>query len=167
LSPGLLLPTSGLPSDITTAWLLRFEDLGVPRLYELLRLRAEVFVVEQRCAYLDPDGEDMDALHLGLETDAGLVAYVRLFLSASNAEAKFGRVLVAREARGQGFGEALVSTAIASLWAMNPTLPIRISAQAHLADWYQRHGFVAYGEVYDEDGIPHVGMLRTSSPIKR
>ncbi len=154
------LPVSAVPLEMAHAWLLRFEDLGTRRLYDVLRLRAEVFVVEQRCAYLDPDGQDESALHLGLETTDALVAYARLFPPTQGYAARFGRVLTAPSARGLGLGDVVVKSAIAALESLAPGTDIDISAQAHLAPWYRRHGFVECGEVYDEDGIPHIGMTR-------
>jgi ElaA protein len=159
-----LRPAMAVPAG-HVAWLLRFDDLGVDRLYRLLTLRSEVFVLEQRCLYLDCDGLDPRALHLGIEDGAGLVAYARLFLPmASNPpEARIGRVVTARRARGEGLGDLVLGLALGSLAELGPNVPIALSAQAHLVHWYARHGFVPCGEPHDEDGIPHVEMRRPAS----
>lgn len=145
---------------------LPFEALSVEELYRLLRLRAEVFVVEQRCAFQDLDGLDPMALHLmGETTDAEgkvrLLAYARLLpAGAAFAEASIGRVVTSASARGSGAGHALVREAIAQLHLRWGLQPIRIGAQAHLQSYYGQSGFVAQGALYLEDGIEHIEMVR-------
>lgn len=145
---------------------LPWQALTRDDVYDLLRLRSEVFVLEQRCAYLDPDGKDrLSGVHhlLGRDGDGALAAYLRLLPpGASFAEASLGRVATSPAHRGRGLGEALLVEGLrvaARLW---PGQPITIGAQAHLAAWYARHGFVTFGEPFDEDGIPHVHMRRTA-----
>ena len=152
--------TAAEPDAIT--WrLMAFEDLRVSELYEVLRLRSEVFVVEQQCIFQDIDGADPQAMHLLGVKHHALQAYARCFAPGIRfAEASFGRVLTRPAARGNGMGHALVEqaiTAISQLWGPQP---IRIGAQTHLADFYASHGFEDVGKPYDEDGIAHLEMLR-------
>jgi ElaA protein len=147
------------------AWqLARFRELDVDSLYDLLALRAEVFVVEQRCAYADPDGKDRhpDAWHLlGRDADGVLVAYLRMLPPGlSFDEASFGRVVTAPSQRGRGVGDALVIEALKHMARAWPRSDIRIGAQAHLVGYYGKHGFVVASDEYLEDDIPHRDMLR-------
>ncbi|MEX1167884.1 MAG: GNAT family N-acetyltransferase [Hydrogenophaga sp.] len=145
---------------------LPFEALSVEELYRLLRLRAEVFVVEQACAFQDLDGLDPMALHvMGETTDAEgqsrLLAYARLLpAGAAFAEASIGRVVSSPSARGGGVGHALVREAIAELQRRWGLQPIRIGAQAHLQGFYGQSGFHPQGDLYLEDGIEHIEMVR-------
>ncbi|MBV5297550.1 MAG: GNAT family N-acetyltransferase [Rhodoferax sp.] len=141
--------------------LLAFEDLHVHELYEVLRLRSEVFVVEQQCIFHDMDGTDPQAKHLLGVRDGVLLAYARCFKAGVKfPEASFGRALVRQSARGTGLGHALVEQtviAISQLWGPQP---IRIGAQLQLAAFYAQHGFEKTGKPYMEDGIEHLEMLR-------
>lgn len=153
------------PSPSAIRWVARrFRELDPDTLYALLQLRAEVFVVEQDCPYLDPDGKDRhpEALHLlGLADDGSLAAYLRILPAGlSYPQVSFGRVLTAPAWRGRGLGDALVRAALAEIETRWPGADVQIGAQAHLQDYYGRHGFVASSAPYVEDGIPHVDMLR-------
>lgn len=140
---------------------LRFDQLSREQLYELLRLRSEVFVVEQNCVFQDMDGLDDHAMHLLGVRASELVAYVRCFPKGITFdEASIGRVVTRQSARGGGLGHVLMAEAIRALVAEWGAQPIRIGAQAHLKDFYQRHGFADVGKPYIEDGIPHLEMLR-------
>lgn len=145
------------------AW-LRFADLGVDGLYDALALRSRVFVVEQHCAYHDPDGLDRGSWHLLGRDDAGhLAAYVRVVdAGLKYEEPSIGRVVTAPEARGIGIGRALMAEAIRRCEGEWPRRAIRIGAQAHLERFYGEFGFVAVGEPYVEDDIPHLEMLRSA-----
>jgi ElaA protein len=154
-----------LASDSTLHWqLLRFAALQRDDLYDLLRLRSAVFVVEQRCAYLDPDDKDRhpDAHHLlGRARDGELVAYLRLLPPGlSFAAASFGRVVTSPRHRGRGYGDALVARALRHAHALWPRSGLTIGAQAHLAGYYGKHGFTVCSDVFLEDDIPHVHMQR-------
>lgn len=141
-----------------------FEQLALRELYALLALRAEVFVVEQTCAYQDVDGRDPEAWHLlgwGPAPEGPLLAYARLFApGARAAEASVGRIVTAPAVRGRGLGRALVARALEECAARFGPAPIRISAQAHLQRFYEEQGFAREGALYEEDGIPHVEMVR-------
>lgn len=137
----------------------RLEQLAPRELYELLKLRSEVFVVEQRCIYLDPDGQDLEALHLlGRDAAGTLQACARLIPTAAGP--KIGRVLTAPAARGAGQGRALMQQAIGQCEQRWPGRAISLSAQAHLQHFYASLGFVPTSDVYDEDGIAHIDMRR-------
>ena len=128
------------------------------QLYKILAMRQRVFVVEQNCAYLDADGVDHVSRHLWAEAADGAVrAYVRIVPAGIKfAELSIGRVITAPEARGTGLGKELMQRAIAA----SGNVTIRIGAQAHLEKFYGELGFVRASDVYDEDGIPHIEMLR-------
>ncbi|AOS79176.1 MULTISPECIES: GNAT family N-acetyltransferase [Hydrogenophaga] len=139
----------------------RFDELSAREVYELMRLRSEVFVVEQRCVYLDADGADPGCWHLMGEDGDELQAYARLVPAGLKfAEASIGRVVCDPSTRGTGLGHALMREAVERVRALWGPGPIRIGAQAHLEGFYRQHGFLPDGAPYDEDGIPHIEMLR-------
>ncbi len=142
--------------------LTAFADLSPHALYDLLTLRQLVFSVEQNCAYLDCDGKDLVALHLLGRDEAGrLVAYSRLLPpGACYAESSIGRVVNHPEVRRSGVGRLLLRESIAQLVHAFGPVPIRIGAQMYLRQFYESFGFVTVSEPYDEDGIPHIQMLR-------
>ncbi|GAA0763107.1 GNAT family N-acetyltransferase [Ideonella azotifigens] len=154
---------------ITWQW-SRFGDLSARDVYDALRLRAEVFVLEQACAYLDVDGVDLDSWHLlgrlaqpiG-ELPAGqLVAYLRMVdPGVKYAEPSMGRVVNDPRLRGQGVGRLLVGEALRRADQVWPGQGNRISAQAHLAKLYGEFGYTLVGEPYLEDNIPHHEMWRS------
>lgn len=133
-----------------------FAELTGAEVYAVLALRAAVFVVEQRCVYLDPDGLDEGAWHVLAEGVDGLVGTARVL----PAPWRVGRVVVAPAARGTGLGRRLVEAAIDLVEARAPGAPIGLAAQAHLEAFYASLGFARCGPVHDEDGIPHVEMRR-------
>jgi ElaA protein len=147
---------------ITFVW-SPFEGLSLHDLHDALRLRADVFVVEQDCAYADVDGHDPSAWHLLARDPQGtLVAYLRVFApGVQRPDAVIGRVVTGP--RGQGLGTALMAEGLTHVAANWPNAPVWLSAQAHLAEWYGRLGFAVCGPGYDEDGIPHVPMRRPPS----
>ncbi|MFI2810655.1 MULTISPECIES: GNAT family N-acetyltransferase [Microbulbifer] len=143
----------------------RLEGLDNRQLYEILRVRQEVFTVEQDCAYQDADGRDWDSWHLcGWDTrtpEPHLLAYLRVVDPGKKyREPAIGRVLTALSARGTGLGRELVRRAVLLSDDVHPGAAIRISAQLHLAGFYRDFGFEQVSEPYDEDGIPHIEMLR-------
>ncbi|WP_077035380.1 GNAT family N-acetyltransferase [Pelomonas sp. KK5] len=144
----------------------RLEELAPRQLYAALALRSAVFVVEQACVYLDPDGHDLDPgcwQLLGYE-DGELLACARLLApgvkGAAQVHPMIGRVVTAPAGRGRGLGRPLMQRAIDECSARWPGLPIDIGAQAHLQRFYASLGFVQRGEPYDEDGIAHIDMRR-------
>ncbi|MBL9014959.1 MAG: GNAT family N-acetyltransferase [Myxococcales bacterium] len=136
----------------------QFDELSVHELYAILALRGRVFVVEQNCPYLDPDGYDQASRHVWASDEAGAIhAYLRIVPAGIKfGEVSIGRVITAPEARGTGLGKELMRRGIAACGAG----PIRIGAQAHLERFYGELGFVRASEPYDEDGIPHLEMVR-------
>ncbi len=130
-----------------------FAELDREALYELLQLRSEVFVVEQDCAFLDLDGRDTEpnAIHLWLDRDGRMVGYARILLGPDDTE--LGRIVTPLDQRGTGLGARLMREAMARIDG-----PIRLKAQARLAEWYERFGFEVVDQPFLEDGIPHVPM---------
>jgi len=129
-------------------------------LYALLRLRVDVFVVEQECAYPELDGRDLepDALQLWVEEDGEVLATARLL--CDGPDRRIGRVATALAARGQGLAAVLVQHGV----ELSGERLVRLDAQAHLEAWYARSGFVVAGPGFLEDGIPHVPMERDARP---
>lgn len=146
-------------------WVLKpFDRLTPAELYELLRLRSRVFVVEQQCAYLDSDGRDPEAFHLLGYRDGTLAAYARLFApGAYYAEAAIGRIVTAPEARGAGVGRTLVAKSLEIAARLYGDGPVRIGAQRYLEGFYASFGFKPAGAPYLEDGIPHIEMRKEGS----
>ncbi len=142
-----------------------FEQLSAARLYALLRLRSEVFVLEQNCVFLDTDGLDQAALHLCAWQQGTLVAYARLLAPGVKAPAPvISRVITAPAARGSGIGHQLNAQAVAAIEQHWPKQGITLFAQAHLQAFYGRAGFVGVGEEIIEDGIPHREMHKEPTP---
>lgn len=135
-----------------------FNEFSIEELYAVLRLRSEVFVVEQNCVYQDMDGKDQKATHiLGYEKDQ-LVAYTRFFKPGDYFEqSSIGRVVVSPQHRGKSYGQEIMKASIAFAKAENfPS--VKISAQCYLDKFYTDLGFISTGEKYLEDGIPHQAM---------
>jgi ElaA protein len=138
-----------------------FDNLSPAELYAILRLRNEVFVVEQNCPYQDADNKDPKCHHLMLLQNDELMAYARLVPPGlSYAQMSIGRVVSSPKARGTGAGRILMNTAIEQCLQIFGEGSIKIGAQAYLIKFYGSLGFNPIGEIYDEDGIPHIHMLR-------
>ncbi|MBE9583489.1 GNAT family N-acetyltransferase [Mucilaginibacter sp. JRF] len=138
-----------------------FTELTTTELYNILKLRSEVFVVEQNCPYLDPDDKDQQCYHLMLYVDNQLAAYARLLpAGVSYNEVSIGRVVTSPQFRGQGLGEKLMTTTINACYEKFGRSPIRIGAQLYLLKFYRSLSFEEVGEPYDEDGIPHIEMVK-------
>lgn len=143
---------------------LSFTELTSPRLYAVLRLRQQVFVVEQRCAYLDIDNLDQQATHMLGTREGELVAYQRcLPPGLSCPESALGRIIVCPAVRNQQLGRELVRRGVDYNLAQWPGCDIRINAQAHLQAFYASLGFVAEGSEYLEDDIVH-RQMRFAAP---
>jgi len=137
-----------------------FNELTVTELYELLRLRSEVFVVEQNCVFLDMDNKDQQCHHILLYNDTQLVAYARVLPAGlSYKEISIGRIITSIVVRGTGVGRLLTQYAINEARRLYGDGPIRIGAQVYAMKFYGQLGFKADGEIYDEDGIDHIEMV--------
>lgn len=139
-----------------------FSELSLHQLYFLLQLRSEVFVVEQNCVYQDIDGKDLKALHvLGIKNNK-IIAYTRCFKPGDYfKEAAIGRVVVAKDERLHNYGYEIMKASINAIETTFNTSTIKISAQTYLKKFYNNLGFIETGKAYLEDGIPHLGMIRT------
>ncbi|MGH3731571.1 MAG: GNAT family N-acetyltransferase [Micromonosporaceae bacterium] len=135
----------------------RFAALDLATLYALLKLRVDVFVVEQHCPYPELDGRDAEPAtqHIWGTRDAELVGYLRV-LDDPDGVARIGRVCTAPQGRGSGVGGRLMARAVHEAGPR----PCRLDAQSHALDFYRRYGFTPSGPEFIEDGIPHVPMLR-------
>jgi len=133
-------------------------DITAAELYPLLRLRTDVFVVEQNCPYPELDGRDLHegTVHVWAHDDGEVLGTIRV-LEVHGLTPAIGRVATAPAARGRGVASRLLHHGIG---LCRPGAVIRLSAQAHLENWYERFGFQRDGAPYDEDGIPHVPMRR-------
>jgi ElaA protein len=137
------------------------KDLDTTTLYELLKLRVEVFVIEQACPYPELDGRDLlkETRHFWLEDgDGQVISTLRLMEEHAGGEKAFriGRVCTRRPARGHGHTTRLLNAALAEVG----DYPCRIDAQTYLEEMYSQHGFVRDGDEFVEDGVPHVPMLK-------
>lgn len=142
---------------------LHHSELTVEALYALLKLRCEVFVVEQNCPYLDVDGDDLvgENRHLLGWRENQLVAYARILKSDDDLQpVVIGRVIVSSAVRGEKLGFTLMERAVGSCLQHWPQRALYLGAQAHLQKFYAHFGFEPVTDIYDEDGIPHVGMAR-------
>lgn len=142
----------------------RMDALTSQELYEIMQARAAVFVVEQNCAYQDADDADLQSWHLCVRSGGELAAYARVVdPGVKYAQPSIGRVLTPQKFRALKVGRALVSEAIRFSEATFPGQDIKIGAQAYLQRFYESLGFCAVSDLYDEDGIPHLEMVRTAS----
>jgi len=137
----------------------KWSEVSLEELYSVLRLRSEVFVVEQDCVYQDIDNKDQIAIHLLGYINKELIAYSRLFNEGDYfKETSFGRAIIKKENRGQGYGDELIKESLKTIKNYYGNKKVKISAQAHLKSFYSKHAFIAKGKEYLEDGIPHVSM---------
>ena len=144
-----------------TNWICKaFDELTAAELYAILRLRSEVFVVEQNCVFLDMDDKDQYCYHLmGWRGDV-LAGYSRIVPAGiSYVEASVGRIVTSPVLRGHGIGRELILQSVHILYTLYGKQPIRIGAQYYLLKFYESFGFVQKGEIYLEDGIEHIEML--------
>ncbi|WP_431969329.1 GNAT family N-acetyltransferase [Nocardia sp. bgisy134] len=136
------------------------QDLDTATLYQLLKLRVEVFVVEQKCAYPELDGLDLlpETRHFWLDDEGEVICTLRLLEEHENGVKSFriGRLCTAVAARGHGYTTRLLQAALAEVGSAT----VRLNAQTYLVDMYSKHGFVADGEEFEDDGIMHVPMRR-------
>jgi ElaA protein len=147
---------SGHHGATTTVRAASFAELDTHTLHAILRLRVDVFVVEQACAYPELDGRDVESAtaHLWTADDAGPTSYLRVL---DDGEVwRIGRVCTRADSRGSGLAAALMAATLGRF----TDRPVVLDAQAHLAGWYERFGFHADGAEFLEDGIPHIPMRR-------
>lgn len=138
-----------------------FEQLSKEDLYLILMERVNVFVVEQTCPYPEIDHRDQEAIHLIAKENGTIVAYCRIFQNGIvYKEASIGRVLVTQAGRKKGYGKMLLIKALEKLSELGET-SVKIQAQSYLKSFYESFGFKAVSDVYDEDGIPHLDMVKT------
>lgn len=136
----------------------RFEELTTQELYEIFRLRVEVFVVEQKCIYQEVDGKDLHAWHVWLEEEGEILAYLRVLdAGISYEEVSIGRVIAKK--RRQGYGGRIVAEGIRVAKEKMGAKAIRIEAQTYARSLYEKQGFVQTSEEFLDDGIPHIQML--------
>lgn len=140
-----------------------FTELSLDELYQILRLRSEVFVVEQDCVYQDLDNKDQKALHVLGTKEGQIVAYTRIFKPGDYFDnASIGRVVVAKDQRKFGYGKLIMQASLDAIEKRFPNTSIEISAQSYLIKFYSELGFERFGEEYLEDGIPHMRMCKKS-----
>lgn len=138
-----------------------FAQLNAQEIYDILQLREEIFIIEQTCIYQDIDGVDPSTFHLMGYKDNNLVAYARLIPPGIKYKScSIGRVAVKKAERLNKYGIDLMSQAIQFLTAQFPDSSITISAQLYLKKFYEGFDFIAEGDVYPEDDIPHIKMIR-------
>ncbi len=141
---------------------LSFNELSLTQLYSIMQLRQEVFIVEQNCPYLDADGKDADSWHLVSWNDKEeATSYLRLLPKGMTYPdyASIGRVVTSDKIRGTGAGKKLMKEALIWVEKIFPGIPVKISAQSYLVNFYEELGFETVGEEYLEDNIPHIGMV--------
>ena len=141
----------------------QFQQLDNHQLYVLIKLRVDIFVVEQKCPYPELDDKDrhIDTRHLTAYDDSGLIAYARLLPPGlSYPDVSVGRFAVEPSARNQGVGTLLMEKSLEEIDKIWPDSAIRISAQAHLGEFYEKFNFIKVSDSYLEDGIPHIEMLK-------
>lgn len=146
-------------------WLLKkFEALTPYQVYAILQLRNEVFVVEQACVFQDADDKDQHCYHLMGFSDNKLVAYTRIVPEGViYPQASIGRVVTSPAVRRLGTGKALMQQSIDTVYNLFGKVPIKIGAQLYLQSFYQSLGFHRISDVYLEDGIEHIYMLRETT----
>ena len=143
-------------------WKLKtFDSLTPYELYAILRLRTEVFVVEQTCVFQDMDNKDQHCYHLMGWRDDLLIAYTRLVPPGIfYIEPSIGRVVSSPAARGNGIGKLLMKKSIEEVFHLYGKTPIKLGAQLYLKKFYESLGFIQTSGIYDEDGINHIEMMR-------
>jgi ElaA protein len=138
-----------------------FEELSTQLIYNLLKLRSEVFVVEQQCIYLDIDGKDKDAIHLIATHEDEILFYSRIFEKGKYYQnyASIGRVIVNEKFRKEKWGDELMSESLEYISLKWGNVPVKIAAQEHLEKFYNNHGFKKIEERFLDDGIWHIYMV--------
>jgi ElaA protein len=145
------------------SWILKkFEELSLHELYAILQLRNEVFAIEQNCVYPDMDNKDQPAYHLMGWNNEKLIAYTRIIPpGVAYPEPSIGRVATSPSARGEGIGKQLIEHSIEHIYNLYGTIPVKIGAQLYLKKFYTDLGFSPASDVYPEDGIEHIEMVKS------
>jgi ElaA protein len=144
--------------------IIKFDELTIDELYAILQLRSEVFIIEQNCVYLDPDGKDREAWHLMGIHDGKLAAYTRILPpGVSYDDPSIGRVVTSPSKRKTGLGRELMIRSIEHCKKLFGDSNITLGAQLYLKKFYESLGFIVSGEEYIEDGIPHITMTRKAT----
>ena len=139
----------------------KFSELSIEELYQILRLRSEVFVVEQDCVYQDLDNKDQISVHIFIKDKNEIVAYTRIFKSGDYYKnPSIGRVVVSKKNRGKELGKKIMISSIDYIQENLKSDKIELSAQKYLDKFYKDLGFYKIGEDYLEDGIPHQRMIK-------
>ena len=139
----------------------KFGELTPVEVYDILRARCDVFIVEQNCPYSDPDGLDLLSTHMFAERDGEIAAYCRITPKGTRfPETSIGRLITTKKFRSAGLGREIMERAIDIITRDMRETDIRISGQAYLRAFYESLGFAVTSELYPEDGIPHYEMLR-------
>ncbi len=137
-----------------------FSKLSSTHIYDVLRLRQQVFVIEQNCIYDDIDNSDQKALHLLLYDKNELAGYLRIFEPGVKfKDTTIGRIVVSKKFRGRDIGKKIINHGIELAFQQFPSSSIRIEAQNALSNYYSKYGFISEGEVYVVDGIDHIQMV--------
>tara|TARA_B100001057_G_C22590097_1_gene848610 strand:- start:146 stop:592 length:447 start_codon:yes stop_codon:yes gene_type:complete len=138
----------------------KFKELSAHQVYNILKLRSEVFVIEQNCIYQDLDDKDLKAVHVLVKEKEQLIGYSRILQKGLSYQkySSIGRVVVSKEKRKKSIGIKLMEFSIKTCKGLHPNEGIKISAQTYLKNFYNKQGFIQKGESYMEDGIPHCAM---------
>ena len=155
--------------NLKLEWVVKgFADLSNEELYQLLRLRSEIFVVEQSCNFLDMDNKDQKCLHLLGSENGQLLAYARIVpVGVSYEFPSIGRIVVSEKGRGRGLGIELLNVSIAKLTELYGEVTIRIGAQLYLKRFYETFNFIQSSDIYLEDEIEHIEMTRAGMAISK
>jgi len=151
-----------MKSELMIRWKLKkFDDLTPHELYAILQLRNEVFVVEQNCVFQDADNKDQLSYHLMGWSGEKLVAYSRIIPAGIAYEfVSIGRVVTSPEKRRNGTGKELMNEALKAAIKLFGNVSIKLGAQLYLKNFYESFGFVQSSDIYMEDGMPHIQMMR-------
>ena len=138
-----------------------YTELNLDDFHDIIALRIKIFVIEQDCPYQDLDGNDKLAFHLYFKDEKNQIVAATRILPQNIAydEVSIGRVVVDKSSRGTGLGHELMEQSMAFVQSQFGAADVRLSAQKHLENYYEKHGFKSTGKEYLEDGIPHVEML--------
>ncbi len=135
----------------------QFDQLSTHELYQLLKLRFDVFIVEQTSIFDEFDEKDYTATHICFRENKELLAYARIY-AMSNTKINLGRIVIHPNSRSKGFGKQLIEHALAYIKESYPKSIVDISAQYHLKQYYESFGFRQTSEIYDDGGIDHINM---------